>query len=152
MSSSDPAQNNINTSPTPMPTAMLMARYKCRKEVRALKIARIEVRKSSPCVYPIDGTSCGYPMSDRMHVGSDDPIIPPAGRHQYDHGPGGDGREGLLIHPTEEGYIPFMVDAEYVRKHNPQIGGYYVVYEDGYKSFSPAKAFEEGYSPIQGEL
>lgn len=29
-------------------------------------------------------------------------------------------------------------------KHKPQVGGYYVVYADGYQSFSPAKAFEEG--------
>lgn len=33
-------------------------------------------------------------------------------------------------------------------KHKPQVGGYYVVYDDGYASFSPAKAFEEGYAPI----
>lgn len=48
------------------------------------------------------------------------------------------------ITPEEEGYAPFKVDAEYVRKHKPFVGGYYVVYKDGYKSFSPAEAFEEG--------
>lgn len=31
-------------------------------------------------------------------------------------------------------------------KHKPQVGGYYVVYDDGYASFSPANAFEEGYA------
>lgn len=36
----------------------------------------------------------------------------------------------------------------YVQKHNPQPGGSYVVYDDGYKSFSPAKAFEDGYTRI----
>ena len=50
-----------------------------------------------------------------------------------------------MITPTEERYGRFKVDATYIRKHQPQIGGYYVVYEDGYKSFSPAKAFEKGY-------
>ncbi|MCK9988658.1 MAG: hypothetical protein AzoDbin1_05130 [Azoarcus sp.] len=30
------------------------------------------------------------------------------------------------------------------------VGGYYVVYEDGYKSFSPAIAFESGYTRIDG--
>ena len=30
----------------------------------------------------------------------------------------------------------------------PEVGGYYVVYEDGYKSFSPAGAFESGYTPL----
>jgi len=34
-------------------------------------------------------------------------------------------------------------------KHKPQIGGYYVVYEDGYKSYSPAEAFESGYTAIE---
>jgi hypothetical protein len=33
-------------------------------------------------------------------------------------------------------------------KHHPQIGGYVVRYEDGYTSYSPAKAFEEGYTKI----
>lgn len=33
-------------------------------------------------------------------------------------------------------------------KHKPQIGGYYVVYDDGYASYSPAAAFEAGYSRI----
>ena len=37
---------------------------------------------------------------------------------------------------------------EWHSKHRPQIGGYYVVYEDGYASYSPAKAFEEGYRPV----
>lgn len=52
------------------------------------------------------------------------------------------------ITPVEEGYAPFKVDHAYMRKHNPTVGGYYVVYEDGYKSFSPADAFEDGYTRI----
>jgi hypothetical protein len=51
-----------------------------------------------------------------------------------------------IIIPEEDGYAPFRVDEEYCRKHNPRAGGYYVVYADGYKSFSPAQAFEEGYT------
>jgi hypothetical protein len=61
------------------------------------------------------------------------------------------GREttgGAIITPEEEGYAPFTVNAEYVRKHNPQVGGYYVVYDDGYKSWSPADAFESGYTKL----
>ncbi len=46
-------------------------------------------------------------------------------------------------------YAPFKVDREYMFKHKPEVGGYYVVYEDGYKSFSPAKAFEDGYTLIK---
>lgn len=34
-------------------------------------------------------------------------------------------------------------------KHQPEVGGYYVVYEDGYESYSPAAAFEGGYTPEQ---
>jgi hypothetical protein len=55
---------------------------------------------------------------------------------------------GAMITPSEKGYAPFSVDAAYMDKHKPQIGGYYVVYDDGYKSFSPAKAFEEGYTRV----
>jgi hypothetical protein len=33
-------------------------------------------------------------------------------------------------------------------KHKPEVGGYYVVYKDGYRSFSPAEAFETGYEKI----
>lgn len=42
----------------------------------------------------------------------------------------------------------WILDTEYMQKHKPQPGGYYVVYKDGYKSFSPAAAFEEGYTRI----
>jgi hypothetical protein len=30
----------------------------------------------------------------------------------------------------------------------PSVGGYYVVYDDGYKSYSPSEAFEGGYTKI----
>ncbi len=53
---------------------------------------------------------------------------------------------GLIITPEETPYTPFRVERDYARKHDPQPGGYYVVYEDGYKSFSPAEAFEAGYT------
>ena len=52
--------------------------------------------------------------------------------------------------PEEPGFAPIEISQEYLKKHNPQVGGYYVVYKDGYKSFSPAEAFEEGYSLIEG--
>ncbi len=38
------------------------------------------------------------------------------------------------------------VSKEYYEKHKPKVGGYYVVYKDGYESFSPADAFEDGYT------
>jgi hypothetical protein len=53
-----------------------------------------------------------------------------------------------MLTPEEDGYAPIKLDAGYVYKHKPEVGGYYVVYDDGYKSFSPAKAFEEGYTRL----
>lgn len=79
-----------------------MPRYKCHKEVWALKIATIIVHD--------------------------------------DH--------SASIIPTDTRYEVFKVDAEYVAKHQPQAGGYYVVYRDGYKSWSPASEFEDGYTLI----
>lgn len=55
-----------------------------------------------------------------------------------------------MMTPAENGYAPFKLDAAFMHKHKPEVGGYYVVYDDGYVSFSPSKAFEEGYSPTKG--
>ena len=87
-----------------------MPKYKCHKEVHALKIADI-VRDSE-----------NARLENRETDGS------------------------AMINPVEDGYAPFRVSAGYLHKHNPQVGGYYVVYEDGYKSYSPAQAFESGYT------
>lgn len=46
----------------------------------------------------------------------------------------------------ECGLVACVGHDDYIVRHNPQVGGYYVRYEDGYLSYSPAKAFEEGYS------
>lgn len=86
-----------------------MPKYKCHKEVWALKIKSI-VR---------DGEG-----ENRESDGS------------------------AIITPEEDGYAPFRVEPYYLHKHKPQVGGYYVVYKDGYQSFSPTDAFEEGYSRI----
>jgi hypothetical protein len=39
----------------------------------------------------------------------------------------------------------FLTD-EWKARHNPEVGGYFVLYADGYTSYSPEAAFEEGYS------
>jgi hypothetical protein len=49
----------------------------------------------------------------------------------------------------EEAYALVPVTDQYMLKHEPVAGGYYVVYEDGYKSFSPAEAFESGYTRME---
>ena len=54
-----------------------------------------------------------------------------------------------IITPSEDGYAPFSVSKEYMVKHVPQVGGFFVVYKDGYKSFSPVKAFQDGYSKVE---
>lgn len=51
-----------------------------------------------------------------------------------------------LIVPEEPGYAAIEISDEWLRKHEPVVGGYYVAYKDGYRSFSPAVAFEEGYA------
>ena len=53
-----------------------------------------------------------------------------------------------IIRPSDDGYAPFVVSREYMDKHRPEAGGYYVIYADGYKSFSPAAAFESGYTRV----
>ncbi len=46
----------------------------------------------------------------------------------------------------KEGYSPMPFDAEFYRKHKPEAGCYWVQYEDGYTSISPAAVFEAGYT------
>ena len=43
----------------------------------------------------------------------------------------------------------FPPEDSFPSRHALEVGGYYVVYEDGYRSFSPAKAFEAGYTLIE---
>ena len=56
--------------------------------------------------------------------------------------------KGAILVPEDETYARFEVSQEYFLKHEPHPGGYYVQYKDGYESFSPAQAFEEGYTLI----
>ena len=42
-----------------------------------------------------------------------------------------------------------VVSHEYISKHRPLQGGWYVRYGDGYESFSPDKAFVEGYTLVE---
>lgn len=49
---------------------------------------------------------------------------------------------------ADVGYGPVTVGREVVARYMPVAGDFYVVYADGYKSFSPRKAFIEGYTPL----
>lgn len=46
------------------------------------------------------------------------------------------------------GIVHFPVMPLMIERFTPVIGDYYVVYDDGYASFSPKKAFEEGYRRV----
>ena len=117
-----------------MNACMEMPRYRCHKEVRALKIAAVirvlEPAFSKPvcrgCVAL--NSACGHCERCLWRAEHNDP--------------------GYVIIPEDQNCARFCVDKQYIAKHNPQPGGYYVVYDDGYKSFSPAQAFEEGYSKL----
>lgn len=53
-----------------------------------------------------------------------------------------------LLHFAGSGYSPVVVSKEWVDSKGPKCGGYYVQYNNGYTSFSPAEAFEEGYTLV----
>lgn len=48
------------------------------------------------------------------------------------------------------GYPDAFVPESAVVRYRPQPGDFLVVYEDGYQSFSPRKAFLEGHTPALG--
>lgn len=52
------------------------------------------------------------------------------------------------ITPEDAGFAPFKVPRHkmFAGTDRPGPGWYYVVYPDGYASYSPEKAFEEGYT------
>lgn len=45
--------------------------------------------------------------------------------------------------------VDIAASNEYMERHNPKAGGYYVRYEDGYESYSPSDVFEAGYLPVE---
>lgn len=59
-----------------------------------------------------------------------------------------DGR--AKIAPKDDGYAPFETRLPYLPmfKGSDDDLGYYVQYQDGYVSWSPSKAFEEGYTRL----
>lgn len=57
---------------------------------------------------------------------------------------------GATLVPDDLTITAVSVSGEWVCKHRPQAGGYYVLYADGYASYSPAEAFEGGYRPVDG--
>jgi hypothetical protein len=65
--------------------------------------------------------------------------------------PAGSRRDGDPLGQRAMLVLKIGVTEEWLEKHEPQIGGWYVLYPDGYASYSPAKAFEDGYAPVSNE-
>lgn len=65
----------------------------------------------------------------------------------------------LELVPDDPDYPPFQPPHGWLNRYhgagsydpNKADYGYYVVYEDGYASWSPSKAFEEGYTRIESD-
>lgn len=68
------------------------------------------------------------------------------------HGADGSGTLFLQLDdgadPDRRSTTSIDVTPEWMARFKPEAGGYYVLYADGYASFSPAKAFEEGYARL----
>ena len=59
--------------------------------------------------------------------------------------------DGNKIEPEDERYAPFMAQPGWKDRFKGSSAdyGYYVVYEDGYASWSPSAAFESGYTLVK---
>lgn len=55
---------------------------------------------------------------------------------------------GFRLSFRDKGYAPILCDGAMFTRYTPVPGDYYVQYDDGYKSFSPRKAFLDGYTKL----
>ncbi|WP_439392560.1 RyR domain-containing protein [Bradyrhizobium sp. PMVTL-01] len=58
------------------------------------------------------------------------------------------GVTGTMISFVDLRYSPRSVDEKLFSRYTPTKGDFWVQYADGYESFSPRKAFLEGYTPV----
>lgn len=59
-----------------------------------------------------------------------------------------EGGNSWVIYPTDGSLPPYEVTHQWRTHFQPKTGGYIVFYRDGYVSYSPATAFEEGNTKI----
>lgn len=50
----------------------------------------------------------------------------------------------------DESLSPAWVRRDWVERHNPSVGGYYVILEDGNRTYINKEAFENGYQMLFG--
>ena len=115
-----------------------MQRYVCHKEVEAAKVVAVrpdEMPKFTKLV-------CKGSIALRSGCGACE-------KCGWERG-GGFQRMGATLFFAQANKV--HVNAEWIHRHKADdrgaaslIGGYFVQYADGYQSWSPAKAFEDGY-------
>lgn len=99
-------------------TASPMPEYQCHKKVWALKIKEVVIAP--------------LPTIAELEKMLGDHVAEAVG--------------GFIV--PEGHFAPIAVLTTWLNKHSPKAGGYLVFYRDGYQSYSPAEAFEDGYTRI----
>lgn len=107
--------------------------YRCHKVVRAGKIRQVMVE---------------LPGGTRVDLQSMGITIIKAPDEQFAE-IAKQGLDGYIL--CFAGGVRMPVTPEWVSKHAPAVGGYFVMYQDGYTSYSPAAAFEAGYTRVDDE-
>lgn len=113
-----------------------LPQYQCHKKVRAVKIAAIVVE----LMPKFSGATCRGCFQLGTACNNCERCT-----WEKTHG----SKLGVVLKYVD-GFATkdILVSIDYFKKHSPKSGGYYVLYEDGYESFSPADAFEKGYEKL----
>lgn len=106
--------------------------WKCHKEVEAFKIHSITAQQEGMHEGVVE-----EPRYVQIPRESGVETVQTASRTEY-------------VISDETGEFVAVVGDDYVLKHEPYVGGYFVQYDD-YQSFSPANSFENGYTPINSK-
>lgn len=110
-----------------------LPRWKCHKEVGAFRITSIDREEQPPFRSAVCkgafalGTACG--RCERCEWVKEHP-------------------HPLYTLRSSDPKMFAVVSSLYIDKHKPHVGGYLVEYDDGYLSFSPGDAFDDGYARI----